>query len=298
MACVKTIDFGGVEAVSFENDGLELVAISGYGPRIARLALPGGENLLLWRPGEYTRGQWDLRGGHRVWTTTPGADECEDTYAPDNGPCDIELFDDGFRLTGAKSELNATRRGLEVRLAGENRLTVEHFVTNAGNMLYAAGLWGLTCTLPGEATQYAIPLGDGHGWDTATVVLFREWAGQGQGGFDDPQIRIAGDLMLVDPAGVENKRALRSDRGIIAMSDTARDLSFAKKVDYDPAGDYPLGCNVAFYIGPDNFMVEMETMGPQQTLKPGQSLSHRETWLLQRPAVDFTTGEALEKMFA
>lgn len=297
MTCVKTVDFGGVEAVAIESDGLELVAVSGYGPRIARLAVPGQENLLLWQPGEYTRGPWDLRGGHRVWTTTPGADECEDTYAPDNAPCDVELFDDGLRLTGAQSDLNATRRGLEVRLAGKNRLTVEHFVTNAGNMLYAAGLWGLTCTVPGEATQYAVPLGDGSGWDTATVVLFREWAGQGQGGFDDPQIHIAGDLMLVNPNGVENKRAVRSDRGIIAMTDAARGLTFAKKVDGDPAGQYPLDCNVAFYIGPKNFMVEMETMGPQQTLRPGETLRHRETWVLRGQAVEFTTGEALEKIF-
>lgn len=298
MANVSKADFGGVEAVALENDHLELVAVSGHGPRIARLARPGGENILLWEPGKYTRGDWDLRGGHRVWTTTPGADECEDTYVPDNGPCDVELFADGFRLTGAASEVNATRRGVEVRLVGEDRLTVDNFVTNAGQMLYAAGLWALTCSVPSGQARYAIPLGDGSGWDSATVVLFREWAGHGQGGFDDSQIGIKGDLMLVDPAGVENKRAIQSHRGIIAMSDAARGLTFAKKVGWDAAGQYPLGCNMAFYVGPENFMVEMETMGPQRTLRPGETLVHRETWVLAGEAVDFSTGEALEKLFA
>jgi hypothetical protein len=298
MANVAKVEFGGNQAVELKNDHVEMVAVSDRGPRIAKLALAGGENLLLWEPGKYTRGAWDLRGGHRVWCTTPLADECEDTYAPDNEPCDIELLDNGFRLTGAESPLNRTRRGLEVRLIGEDRFVVDNFVTNIGDMLYSGGLWALTCTLPGDRARYAVPLGDGGGWDTATIVLFREWGGHGQRRFDDAQIAIDGDLVLLDPRGKENKRSLQSHRGIIAMTDADRGVTFAKKVAYDPAARYPVGCNIAFYVGPDNFMVEMETMGPERTLRPGETLTHRETWLLRKGAVAFTTGQALDEMFA
>jgi hypothetical protein len=210
----------------------------------------------------------------------------------------VEIFDDGFRLTGAESPLNRTRRGIEVRVVGEDRLTVDNFLINTGDMLYSGGIWALTCTLPGEQTRYAVPLGDGSGWDSATVVLFREWAGHGQGGFADPQISVQDDLLVLDPRGVENKRAIQSHRGIIAMTDPARDVTFAKKVHFDPAGQYPVNCNIAFYVGPENFMVEMETMGPEQTLKPGQTLTHREIWLLRNGSETLTTGEALDGLFA
>ena len=65
---------------------------------------------------------------------------------------------------------------------------------------------------------------------------------------------------------------------------------------YDPAGNYPLGTNLAVYIGPKNFMVEMETMGAFATLKPGQVLKHRETWLLAA-AKSAPTAKALRKLF-
>jgi hypothetical protein len=298
MANVSTTDFGGAQAVSLSNDALELIAVTDRGPRVASLSLTDGENLLLWSPGEYTRDDWDLMGGHRVWTTTPRADECENTYAADNAPCEVEMLDDGFRLTGAENKTNRTRRGMEVRLVGKDRLVVDNFLTNTGDMLVAGGIWALTCTVPSQQTRYAVPLGDGSSWDAATVVLFREWAGHGQGGFADPQISFQDDLLLVDPRGVENKRAAQSHRGIIAMSDASRNVTFAKKMTYDPAGEYPMNCNIAFYIGPDNFMVEMETMGAERTLKPGQTLTHRETWLLREGAVDFTTGDALDELFA
>ena len=62
------------------------------------------------------------------------------------------------------------------------------------------------------------------------------------------------------------------------------------------AGNYPMGTNIALYVGPDNFMVEMETMGPVVTVKPGQVLAHRETWVLTT-AKAAPTSEKLRGLF-
>lgn len=298
MTKIARTPFEGSAAVELVTPVLRLVAITDVGPRIAHLGLAGGENLLLWKPKKYTRGEWDLRGGHRVWVTRPQADECEDTYAPDNGPCKVEILKDGFRVTGGKSPVNATRRGFSVRAVADDRLEVDNFLINDSDMLSSGGVWALTCTLPGKGARYAIPLGDGSTWDNFSLVHFRTWAGHGKGGFNDPQIAVGDEVLVVTPRGVENKRMVQAPRGILAMSDAARGLTFAKKVDWLPGRQYPLHMNLAFYIGPDNFMVEMETMGPEQTLKPGETLVHRETWVLRKGAVGVDKAAPILKLFA
>jgi len=298
MATIQQTTFDGVAAVELRTPDLRLVAVSAWGPRIAFFGRPDGENLLLWKPGRYKRGDWELRGGHRVWVTRPGADECEDTYAADNGPCSLALEPEGFTLTGAEHPGNRTRRGFRVRCLSNRMVTVENIVTNTGDMLYSGGLWGLTCTVPTAGTRYGIPLGDSSEWDACSIVLFRRWAGHGAGGFGDAQFRVAGDVLTIEPAGLENKRMVQSHHGILAMSDPTRGVTFAKRAPWQPGGAYPLGTNLATYIGPDNFMVELETMGPERTLRPGETLTHTETWVLQPGAAPLDSGASLLALFA
>lgn len=293
----EPIDFNGASAVRISTGKLDLAAVTDYGPRIAHFGPTDGENLLLWAPGKYGREGWDLRGGHRVWATRPLADENEDTYATDNEPCDVHISGDSVIITGAMNPQNHTRRGLQITVLDEECVEVDNFIVNEGPMLYSGGVWALTCTLPKSDAEYAVPIGDGSSWDAFTLVSFREWAAHGQGGFADDQITITGDLVKLRPRGIENKRALQGHAGIIAMSSPERTLTFAKKADYDPAGQYPLNTNIAFYIGPDNFMVEMETMGPECTIKPGQELHHIETWVLKNEATAFDNADLVKALF-
>lgn len=293
---VSRIKFDGFNAVEILTEEMRLVAVSDFGPRVAFFGKPGGSNLLLWQPGKYTRGNWDLRGGHRVWVTRPGADECEDTYATDNELCDIALFGNGCCLTGRVNPVNMTRRGVSIKLLGPNSVQVDNFVLNAGEMLYSGGVWALTCTLPGKGTRYAIPIGDDSSWNAVNMVLFNEWGGHGQGGFNDDQIEIGDDMIVVNPKGIENKRMVQAHDGIIAMVDPVNEVTFAKKVQYRRAGIYPLNTNIAFYIGPDNFMVEMETMGPEETIKPGEDIIHREIWSLNAGTVELDSAAKLKAL--
>jgi len=104
-------------------------------------------------------------------------------------------------------------------------------------------------------------------------------------------------MVLIEPRGIENKRMLQAHPGIIAMSDPVNDVTFAKKVEFKRAGQYPLNTNMAFYIGPENFMVEMETMGPEETIKPGEDIIHRETWLLEKGSMEFDSAESVKDLF-
>lgn len=294
---IQRIRFDGLDAVELRTSSLRVVALVAKGPRIAFWGRPGGDNLLLWKPGKYFRGNWELMGGHRLWSARPGADEAEETYATDNQSCTVKVSAHGFTVTGALDPAQKTRRGITVTATADGRITLDHFLRNESDMLWSGGLWALTCTVPSKKSTYTVPLGDGSSWDYTTIVAFRTWGGgHGGVGFADPQFRCTKDALVLKPSGRENKRMLKADAGIIAWHDPAKKLLFAKHAAYDPAGNYPLDTNLALYVGPKNFMVEMETMGPSATLKPGQALKHRETWLLATAKVA-PTAKALRGLF-
>jgi len=277
---LKETEFDGLKSIELTTNKIRLIAVYEYGPRIAFWGPNQTENLLLWKPGAFIHKKWDLRGGHRVWVTRPGADESEETYFPDNQPADVEKLQNGFCLTGAEDDLNNTRRGFKVCVIDENKIEVDNFVINCGKMLYSTGVWAITCTVPGKDTTYEIPLGDDSSWDCFNMIMFRTWAGHGKGGYNDQQFTFNENTLIVQPRGIENKRMLQAPKGTITMVDPKRNLTFTKKVNYNPTGQYPKNTNLAIYIGPDNFMVEMETMGEEISLKPGNSAHNVETWTL------------------
>ncbi len=294
---LEKISHLGHDAVRLRTGSLELIAVYGTGPRIAFLGKPGGDNIFFWDKEKLGRGEWLLRGGHRVWVGRAGADETEETYSPDNLPADLDLRADGFTLTGALDPRTCTRRGFSVKVKSDTVLEIDHFVKNDGEMLYSGFIWPLTCTLPGKETTYRIPLGDGSSWDSFQMVFYRAWAGHGQGGFGDSQFRIGNEFLEIKPQGLENKRMIQSHRGIFLMEDPARDFLFAKRAGLERGGAHPLGCNLAVYIGPDNFMVEMETMGPEKPMKAGQALHWQELWAFHPKYHQVKTVADLEKLF-
>src|SRR6478609_7430113 len=297
-ASIKRIKFGGQAAVELKTAAVRLVVLVAKGPRVAFWGRPGGSNLMLWSPGKYFSGPWELMGGHRLWVSRPGADEAEETYAADNQPCTVELGKNGFTVTAAIDPVLLTQRGFTVTALAADRLQVDHFVINHSAMLWSGGLWSITCTLPGAATRYLVPLGDGSTWDYTTVIAIRTWGhDQGAKTFNDPRFEMTDDAFHLNPvSGLENKRMLKADPGILAMHEREQQLFFAVRAAYQPDANYPLGTNLALYVGPKSFMVEMETMGPFVTLKPRQTLKHAETWVL-REAKSAPTAKALKALF-
>jgi hypothetical protein len=295
---IERCTWDGADAVRLVTARIEVVAVYGFGPRIAVLRRTGGPNLLYWAeqdgierrmPG---RGVWHLRGGHRLWLARPLADEAEDAYAPDDEPGSFAPSPDGFEVKSALDPVSLTRRGMRLTLVDEATFRIEHTVSNEGPMLFSAAAWALTCTVPTAASRYIVPIGDASEWDTTSIVYYRKWAGgHGQSSFADDQFTITDDAVVVSPRGRENKRMIESHAGTVVMTDPSRDVTLGIRSQYDARGPYPKGCNVAVYITNDNTMVEMETLGPDTTLRPGGALCHVETWHLGAGAIS-PTGEA------
>jgi hypothetical protein len=279
MNCKKIVYLGN-KAMEIRTKKIRLVVMTSFGPRIAFFGKVKGDNLLFWDNKNRHRAGWKLYGGHRVWPARVGADESEDAYRPDNCECEVISEKNSLVIVGQVDPVLKIQRGLWIEVHKENGLKINNFVKNCGDMLYSCSVWSLTCTNPGQGRRYGIPLGNNSEWDSFNLVMFRKWGGGHTSSFNDRQITFTEDMMIINPQGKETKRMLESHSGIMAMDVPDQDTTFVKKVNYVPDAKYPLGCNMAFYVGPDNFMVEMETMSPEVTLKPGEMYNSPEYWLL------------------
>jgi hypothetical protein len=272
---IQSLELGELAALELVEGTAKLVIVHGAGPRIAWFGR--ARNLLYWDDaGARRRGAWALRGGHRLWITRPDADESEETYAPDNAACRVERIAGGVAVSAIGS--SQIEKTLAVR-SEAGAWVVSHTLRNTGDMLWAGGAWALTCTKPGATTTYRVPLDGGNpAWDALTLVVPRRWGGGHTSRIADPQIVMTEEAIEIHPRGGEAKRMLSAPRGTLEMHDA--DIVFAKTAVHQPGARYPLDTNVAFYLGPDRFMVELETMSPQRTLRPGESLTHVEIWTL------------------
>jgi len=294
-------EFRGQPAVKLILPGITLVVLENL-LRIVHLG-PNLERNLLYLDwdGKFKRDNWGLLGGHRIWFALPGADESEVAYLPDAGPITMEEQDDGSIVFTAPPDGMKLVKGFIIRPLRNSTVEVVNFVQNASDMLAAGAVWAITCTDPvANKAVYASRLNSGNqGWDSCQVALFPTWGGGHQTtAAGNAQFDITVDdgigqwLQVLRPVGEEAKRAWWAPFGgqVMAMPD----MTLAKIAEVKPGMPYPInGCNAAMYCGPwartedaGPAMVEMESMGPEVQLLPGDTTYHPEIISLATRAMD------------
>lgn len=272
--------FDGLDAVTLYAGKWQLTAVCGAGPRIAFLGERGGGNLLHWDKNGTRRGDWNLMGGHRVWLCRPMADESEDTYAADNEPCRVAYEGDRVVLTAPVFPFTRLERSLGIRVLDEGCFEVVSAIRNTSELVYSGAVWAPTCIRP-EGVVIRIPLGDPQAsWDVIKVVIPRKFAGNVITA-EDSQVVFQGDSMVVTSEGRLTKRCVSAPQGRIT-AEFPGGVQFTKETEYVKDGAYPMGgCNLAVFIGGDNWMGELECYSVEQILRPGEEMRLTEVWRLE-----------------
>ncbi|HAO99668.1 MAG TPA: hypothetical protein DCQ83_06445 [Fibrobacteres bacterium] len=286
MQIRKTL-FDNFEAVEIKTSKTRMIVVTGVGPRVAHLSAIRGKhetrNLMFWdSPRKYRRKDWLLMGGHRIWGTRPLGDEGEEAYTADNEPCKVRMGSRGITVVGPEMAAYGVRKSLSIKMFDDATFEVESSITNVGDMLWSGGVWSLTATLPKKGCTYGFPLGDDSNWDLFAVVIPKTWGGHTTL-VNDPQFSFTEHCLVFTPGGREAKRMVQAPKGLMGMTDPTEKVSFLKHSPYVLDGRYPSNCNLALYNGPGNFMTEMESMGSEVMLKPGQTARNTETWALRDP---------------
>lgn len=270
-------DFYGLPAHTLTNGFLSIDVLTTAGPRVVRLALAGGENLLAEMPAkswETPYGTFFIRGGHRLWHAP---EQFPRTYQPDNDGLIFEPLPDGARLSRPPEPATGIAKAIRLMLHPDRAaVTVEHTLTNAGAWPIELAPWAITQLRSGGLA--ILPIGAAAP-PASTLLPDRPIIAWPYTRLDDPRLRICDDYLLVHAqAGLPPAKVGTFGRRGWAGYLLGETL-LVKRFTPQPGRPHPdMGCNLECYY--DEYNVELETIAPLTTLEPGETASHTEVWEL------------------
>ena len=263
------------------NGDVELIVTGDIGPRIMRYGFVGGQNLFkefgesLGKSGEP---KWVARGGHRLWAAP---EDPVKTYAPDNSPVRVEINKDILVATEPVEKLTGLEKQITVKLAAKgSHVEVIHRLRNTTGRAIVLAPWALTMLAQGGTGIHGFPPRGKHPEvlnPTNPLVM------SAYSDLSDKRWHFTRKYMTLrqDPKNPEPQKLGSWNKNTWGAYLLGTDL-FIKR--YDAAGsskDYPdLGCSFETFTNAD--FLELETVGPLTTLKPGASVDHIERWSLDK----------------
>ena len=285
----RTEFMGWKDAYRLRLGDAEMVVVTEIGPRVLGLSVAGGPNFLYVDKATVGKGQgddeWHIYGGARVWV----APESQDTYAPDNSPCSVDVTDGVFTALAPISERTRLQKRMTVSAQG-GRFVLDMGVTNHGGVLYSGAVWAISCVVPTGAM--AFPWGRGGIWDQKKICYWSRWMDHSTD-VTSGQYRPGPDMFQIKPTGEEGKVGTGAPEGWIAYC--REEGTFIKQHRVIPNAPYPDdNCSQQVYTCPD--FMEMETLAPMTVFYPGEEIVHREVWTVSAEVVDSTDGVVLRRL--
>ena len=275
---MKTKKYLDLDCVELYNESVTLLVTKSVGPRIISLHFNGRGNLFAELPDTTLecpgQGDFHLWGGHRLWYAPeePGI-----TYLPDDNPVSIESIPGGLRVTQPVESKTGIEKSMRISIH-ENHpiIEVEHMLINHGTNSIELAPWAITQMKSGGIAilpQATNPV-DEHG-----VLPNRNIALWPYTQIDSPFISWGNRFIFIhtDPQMAIMKIGFPNPTGWIGY--VIDNTLFVKYADFQPEGTYyDLGSSSECYSNQQ--FLELETLGPRQTLAPGEGVTHTETWKL------------------
>lgn len=270
------MDFYGWPTLALENQHLRLRCLAHAGPRLVSLEWVGiSGNLLAETPDIYwqtTQGIYRLFGGHRLWLAPENP---EFSYAPDDTGLVACSLPTGLLLEQAEARPDGLHLSMELQLHPDRPvLTIHHRLRNVGEQPVQAAPWAITALPLGGIALLPTPniCRNGNPWIPNRQVVFWPYTQS-----LDPRLKWQdeGWLVLGKPALPACKIGSFCRSGWIAYLRQGILLNIRFQV-FPDSPHTDLGCNAEIYC--NNRFLELETLGPQSILQPGQQVIHTETW--------------------
>jgi hypothetical protein len=272
--------------VKLSNGDAELIATLDVGPRIISFRLTGGKNVFkeyeaqIGRAGE---SEWMIRGGHRLWTAP---EDTTRTYALDNSPITYHKLGGGIRLVSPDDKTYGIRKEIDLELAAHgSKASLTHRITNVGSRAVELAPWALSVMAPGGTEIIPLPAKAPHPGSVKNAKAATDfgpnqlWVLWPYTELSDPRWKFDADFIYLTQRASTRPTKI----GLLQRPGKAGYLNgktlFIKSFDFRPGQRYPDG-GVNYETFTDGEMLEMESLGPQQTLEPGRSVEHREGWEL------------------
>jgi hypothetical protein len=278
--------WGWPNVLRLADERAEVLVTLDVGPRILSYRLHDGPNVLKVFDDQLgTTGEpgWVGRGGHRLWTSP---EDLTRTYAPDNGPVEVAEVAAGAKV-GTYDAAHGVRKEMEITLDA-GRVRVLHRITNTAAAPATLAAWGLTVLAPGGVEFLPLPPKRPHPGAPENASSADDYAPNQSlvlwpfTDLADPRWRFGSWFITLrqDPTATgPTKIGMMNRLGWAAYQ--VDGCLFLKLLPYLEGATYPdRGCNFETFTNAD--MLEMETLSPLVTLRPGEAVEHVEAWRLFR----------------
>ncbi|MBR5496032.1 MAG: hypothetical protein IKV58_01440 [Oscillospiraceae bacterium] len=273
-------DFG--RCLRIANDVCEVHVTIDFGPRVIGYNVIGKENIMredatgFSISGEvmdefYGKGTtWYIRGGHRIWTSP---ESMPGSYWPDNAPVPYEKVENGAMFICEPLEKNGIAYKMQVTLDEKTSdVKVDMFVKNISDKPSTFAIWALTVLSQGGMEIVPQNTKDTGLLGNRKVTLWPYTK------LTDPRV-FWGDeyITLIQDrfADYNFKVGLDNENGWAAYLNKGQ--LYVKHYTHLEDAVYPDN-NVSFETFTCKNFLEMESLGTLGEVKPGQEVSHSETW--------------------
>jgi hypothetical protein len=271
------VSYGGWDRCArFTIGKTELFVTLDVGPRIIRLAAKDGPNELKEYADQMGRTggeKYRSYGGHRLWI---GPEDEIRTMQPDNGAVE---HGSGGQWEAFRSKPDKFLMQKEIAIALDKKrkaFRIRHRIYNRGAYDVKLAPWSITvmdeggeCLVPHASFQP-------HPQRLLPVRPLVLWS---YTRLDDPRYTLGPGLIRLrhDPKGSNQKIGMPVAQGYAAYANHGN--LFLKRFDFQDNVEYPdMGCNFETFTRQD--MLEIESLGPMQTVAGGSCAEHFETWYL------------------
>ena len=288
------------------NGDAELIVTLDVGPRVISYKLAGGKNVFaefedqLGKSGEKT---WQIRGGTRLWV---GPEDVTRTYYPDNGTVQYgsgstsggEHF---VCFTPGSEKEYGIQKELNVFLAPQgSAVKLVYTIANIADKPTDLAAWLPSVMAPGGVEVIPLPAHHPH---PGPVKPETKPADYGPSynmvvwpyfDFTDKRWAFGSKYITLRQDAKKGPTKLGFGHRLGWTACLNGGTLFVKRFGYTEAANYPDGgCNYETFSN-EQFL-EMESLGPVVTLKPGEKAELTESWELVKGVEDFTDEDGIDK---
>ncbi|NLF35609.1 MAG: hypothetical protein GX584_00420 [Clostridiaceae bacterium] len=274
---VEKIPYGGWNnCYRISNDTVEVVVTSDVGPRIIRYGFIGRFNVMCEKEDQMGKSggdEWMIYGGHRLWHSPEHEIR---SYYPDNFPVDVQIIENGIKVSQPVEKTTMIKKDIEVVLDDESsKVYLKHTLTNYNLWDVELAAWALTVVAPGGLE--VVPQ------ETLDTLLLpnRMLSLWPYTDMSDKRVQWGSRYIFLQ----HDSKAIKPFKfGISNTSGWAayfnNDDMFVKK--FSPLEDmvYPDYSASMYETYTCDFMTEMESLSPLMLLGPKEKVEHNEQWEL------------------
>ncbi len=275
----EKIQYGGWDnCYRLANDQVDLVVTGDVGPRVIRFGFIGQPNMFKEFPdqlGKTVGDQWMPFGGHRLWHAPESQPR---TYYPDFDAVLIQNIENGLIATQKPEPTTGIQKQIEIRLSPDKpEVTLKQRLYNHNLWAVDCATWSVTVMAPGGVAILPLPPRGPHPDFLLPTSSLSIWP---YTNLSDPRWMLGEKFILLRQDATSSKPQKLGLYTIAGWGAYANQgYLFKKQVPIHFQGLYPdLGAN--FEVFTNSKMLELETLGPIETIQPKGHIELQEHWTL------------------